>query len=147
MILNGIELLTIALIFSSWIHNYNQQHLICSNHKFFIIIYWGSALKRTFSIISDKCTACRSCEIACSFHFNKTFNPESSKIKIHFAPSTGNMEILIQKGCDKCIEEKVPLCIKYCAPGAIILKKTSWKIDSARQLDNYFWNNILTGNF
>jgi carbon-monoxide dehydrogenase iron sulfur subunit len=82
-------------------------------------------LKSSLKLIPDKCTGCRTCEIACSFHFNKTFNPESSKIKIHFETSTGNMKISIEKGCDKCKGEEEPLCAKFCAPGAIILKNNS----------------------
>lgn len=82
---------------------------------------------RLFTIISDKCTACRSCEIACSFHFKKTFQPNSSKIKIFFDAPTGKIKISIEKGCDKCKEEEEPLCAKYCAAGAIILRNNGEK--------------------
>lgn len=75
------------------------------------------------SIMEKNCTSCRSCEIACSYHFKKTYHPESSKIKIHFNANTGSMKISIDIGCDHCEGEDEPLCVKYCSAGALILKK------------------------
>lgn len=64
-----------------------------------------------------KCTGCRSCELACSWHFYKTFNPEASAIKVNRYDE--EIELYINSTCDLCYQEDIPLCIKYCAPKAL----------------------------
>jgi Fe-S-cluster-containing dehydrogenase component len=71
----------------------------------------------------EKCTICRSCEIACSYHFKKEFNPKISQIKIIFDPKSADLRIAKEKGCDFCKNEKVPLCVKYCVRGALKAEK------------------------
>ncbi|WP_455278843.1 hypothetical protein [[Eubacterium] cellulosolvens] len=67
----------------------------------------------------DKCTVCRSCELACSYHFKKEFNPNKSEIKILFDPKTAVLRITQENGCDLCKDEKSPLCVRYCVSGAL----------------------------
>ena len=67
----------------------------------------------------EKCTACRSCEIACSYHFKKEFNPNETQIRILFDPQSGFLRINQGDGCDLCKNEKSPLCVKYCVRGAL----------------------------
>ena len=92
-----------------------------------------------FNIIIDegKCTGCMSCEIACSYHHKKVFAPgissieihkhgekeESISIKLHKAVSK-----MVSKGstgkdghlpCDHCQGESEPMCVRYCASGAL----------------------------
>ncbi|OGD54810.1 hypothetical protein A3K80_01310 [Candidatus Bathyarchaeota archaeon RBG_13_38_9] len=67
----------------------------------------------------DKCTVCRSCELACSYHFKKEFNPNKSQIKILFDPKTAVLRITQENGCDLCKDEKSPLCVRYCVSGAL----------------------------
>ena len=76
---------------------------------------------------SDLCTGCRSCEIACSFHHNKTFSRNNSSIRIKRNERKGEFEIIINYGkieelliCDMCADEETPLCVKFCAPKAIV---------------------------
>jgi len=71
----------------------------------------------------EKCTVCRSCEIACSYHFKKEFNPKISQIKIIFDPKSADLRISQENGCDLCKNEKVPLCVKYCVRGALRAEK------------------------
>jgi len=67
------------------------------------------------------CGACRTCEIACSFHHTKEFNPTCSSIKILEKPD-GNgflVELLeensaMARACDGCLELDMPLCMQYC---------------------------------
>jgi len=75
------------------------------------------------AIKPEKCTVCRSCEIACSYHFKKEFNPKISQIKIIFDPKSADLRISQENGCDLCKNEKSPLCVKYCVRGALRAEK------------------------
>jgi len=83
------------------------------------------------SVDNEKCTGCRACELACSYHHGKTFNPALASLRIHRMERDGKIEILLyndltdeERGirfpCDKCTNEPEPVCIKYCAPSAIV---------------------------
>ncbi|WP_455368775.1 4Fe-4S binding protein [[Eubacterium] cellulosolvens] len=67
----------------------------------------------------EKCTVCRSCELACSYHFKKEFNPKKSQIRILFDTKSAVLRINQKEGCDLCKNEKSPLCVKYCVRGAL----------------------------
>lgn len=72
-------------------------------------------------ITSNNCTGCRSCELACSFHHKKKFQPETSSIKVVQKPKSRSIEVFdIPNGsnnrCDKCKGEVEVLCVKYCNP-------------------------------
>lgn len=67
----------------------------------------------------EKCTVCRSCELACSYHFKKEFNPKKSQIRILFDPKSAVLKINQKDGCDLCKDENSPLCVKYCVRGAL----------------------------
>lgn len=82
----------------------------------------ASKLVRRISIVPDKCTGCRSCEIACSYHFDGVFQPNTSRIKISFDPKSGDVKISIDDGCNLCEGEEGPLCAKYCSAGALIFQ-------------------------
>ena len=80
----------------------------------------------------EKCTGCRACEIACSYHHGKTFNPRLASLHVHRVEKEGEISIILYKDltkkerekrfpCDGCVEEPEPLCIKYCIPGALTL--------------------------
>lgn len=71
----------------------------------------------------DKCTGCKSCEIACSFHFSKVFSPQISAIRIWRSNVSGDIEMSLHSNCDLCNNEEEPLCVKYCAPKALIFIK------------------------
>lgn len=79
---------------------------------------------------NEKCTGCRACEFACSYHHGKTFNPKLASLHIRRAEREGNVTILLYTDltekerekrflCDRCASEIEPVCVKYCAPGAI----------------------------
>ena len=65
------------------------------------------------------CNGCRICELACSFHHNKTFSPETSDIKVIRNNRTADFEWFIGSGCDLCEGEPQPLCVKYCPDEAL----------------------------
>ena len=92
-----------------------------------------------FNIIIDeaKCTSCMACEIACSYHHKKVFDPGISSIEIHkHGEKEESISIILHKAvpdtaakgsagknghlsCDYCQGENEPLCVRYCASGAV----------------------------
>jgi len=82
----------------------------------------------------EKCVACRTCEIACSYHHKKLFNPgiaslrirtieEWPKISIAHYRDQPSQEMGSHLPCDGCQGESIALCVKYCPVGAIEMKK------------------------
>jgi len=71
----------------------------------------------------SKCTGCRSCEIACSFHHHKNFSLANSSIKIFRDNKNGEIEYFFKDTCDLCENEKIPLCVTACSAEALYLKK------------------------
>jgi len=72
---------------------------------------------------SNLCFACKTCQLACSFHHTKTFWPERSNITVSRNPQDGTIKWHMNVACDKCINEKEPLCVKYCIYGALQVAK------------------------
>ena len=70
-------------------------------------------------IKQENCTGCRSCELACSYHLTRTFQPSMSKIQVIWDSERGEMHIQKDQ-CDLCRGEEKQLCIKYCASKALI---------------------------
>ena len=67
------------------------------------------------------CGACRTCEIACSYHHTGEFVPSLSSIKIYEKESgEGNIVELLEedcdlgRACDGCVDVKEPLCMEVC---------------------------------
>lgn len=65
------------------------------------------------------CYGCRACELACSFHFLRRFSPAGGAIYVRKDHRTGDIEWTLSQQCDLCREEKQPLCVHYCAYGAL----------------------------
>jgi len=79
-------------------------------------------------MILPDCTGCRVCELACSLHHNKAFNPSLSSIEVVTINGGFDVKIYTQSKdgrfvCDGCkgLDEK--LCIKYCKMEKEGLKK------------------------
>lgn len=73
------------------------------------------------------CYACRTCQLACSFHHTNAFWPNRSSITISRNTQNGVVEWGINSTCDGCKDEDIPLCIKYCVYGALGLFKEGRK--------------------
>jgi len=67
------------------------------------------------------CTGCRSCELACSFHKIRSFDPVQSSIQVCRDNSTGLHSVILDNHCDLCASEETPLCVCFCAPDALNL--------------------------
>ena len=72
-------------------------------------------------IDQEKCTGCRACELACSFHHIKSFNRSISSIKVSRDENKREISIMIKetpgkvsRPCDVCYNEAELLCAKYC---------------------------------
>lgn len=79
---------------------------------------------------SEKCTGCRACELACSYHHGKIFNPRLASLHVHRVEKEGKISIIFYKDlpgeekrkrfpCDGCVDKPEPQCVKYCVPGAL----------------------------
>lgn len=62
---------------------------------------------------SDKCTGCRTCELACSFRWSNYFKPSDSAITVK---KIDGRSINLPVVCQQCAR---PVCIKVCMSGAI----------------------------
>jgi formate hydrogenlyase subunit 6/NADH:ubiquinone oxidoreductase subunit I len=62
----------------------------------------------------DKCYACRTCELICSFHHTRAFWPEQSSIHVFRNYQNGNIYWNIDSTCDNCKK-----CVEYCTYGAL----------------------------
>ena len=68
----------------------------------------------------ELCTGCRTCEIACSFHHNKSFDPARSSIQVELDKDTGNISINFDSTCDGCSNEEELMCSLFCPRGVFI---------------------------
>ncbi len=70
-------------------------------------------MNKKISVYPDKCTACRLCELGCSFKNTGEFNPTASRIRVSmFGEDAFYAPIL----CTQCDEA---WCLKACPSGAI----------------------------
>jgi len=68
-----------------------------------------------------KCVGCCTCEVVCSYHHKKCFNPTFSSIRVNFKDNY-DISIAILDTCDHN-GKKIPLCVKFCPVKAIEIIK------------------------
>ena len=68
----------------------------------------------------ERCYACGSCQLACSYHRTGAFQPSQSSIRVLRDPIKGSISWNLDSSlCDGCAGTDEPLCIHYCTYGAI----------------------------
>jgi Fe-S-cluster-containing dehydrogenase component len=70
-----------------------------------------------------RCTGCRACEVACSFHHTGAFQPSVASIRVERNDADGTIWLTLLSTCDGCSGEKRPWCVRYCPRG--VLKPTT----------------------
>lgn len=88
------------------------------------------------------CSGCTTCEMACSFHHNKEFNPAISSIRVVRKMNEAGFLVLVLEendgksmACDFCSDLEIPLCAQYCTEKEELtnmIKELKQKVDSAR---------------
>jgi Fe-S-cluster-containing dehydrogenase component len=73
-------------------------------------------------VVPAACTACRACELACHYHHSGTFGTSRASIRIDLDADSGALRLEFDASCDGCAGESVPLCVRFCAPGALHLR-------------------------
>jgi len=79
--------------------------------------------KELLFLDTSRCTGCRACEIACSYHHQKVFAPSISSIRVFRNNKEGEMEYFFTDTCDLCTDEEIPYCVSACTPRALCVKK------------------------
>ena len=62
-----------------------------------------------------QCTACRACEIACSFHHTGTFSPSNSSITVERDFDKGSIVIKVNSTCDCYQNGLESICVEVCS--------------------------------
>ncbi|MHB0981123.1 MAG: 4Fe-4S dicluster domain-containing protein [Thermoleophilia bacterium] len=70
---------------------------------------------RVITVDTEKCTGCRTCEIACSLHTYGECNPSRSRISIIRTQDDG-LIVTIPVVCQQCVK---PLCLNMCPSEAL----------------------------
>jgi len=72
----------------------------------------------------SSCGGCRTCELACSFHWLEGFLPSASSLKIVEKDDGPGYAVLLKEvadgdgpACDHCAGLDIPLCQEYCREG------------------------------
>jgi ferredoxin len=71
-------------------------------------------IKQTLIFYAEKCVACKICELVCSYHVTREYNPKKSFIKILSNDEFCVFIATLSVGCDQC-----GLCIKACPTHAL----------------------------
>jgi len=77
--------------------------------------------KRIFMNLG-KCTACRSCELMCSYHHTGGFSTSESSIVIERNDIEGTLSYHFSNTCDLCAELEIPACVAACTTHALCMK-------------------------
>lgn len=84
------------------------------------------------SLVFDnkRCTGCRVCEVVCAFHHDKIFSRKVSSIHVKRIERKGDLEAIIYRenenghlACDLCVDEKEPLCVRFCSSKALVMEE------------------------
>jgi len=67
-------------------------------------------------VFDEKCSGCGTCELWCSFTFQKSFNPLLAYVHQEFFPGEG-FKVTFTEDCNDC-----GICAKHCVYGALAME-------------------------
>ena len=77
---------------------------------------------------SQRCTGCRACEIACTFHHRGEFGRHGGSLEVRRDADSGKIELVYfleadtsRPACDLCNSENTARCVEFCSAQAITL--------------------------
>ena len=87
----------------------------------------GFSRSRVLTIVPERCSGCRTCEIVCSIHNYKVSNPKKARIRLLslYPHPVIKMPIV----CRQC---KVPKCMDSCPSEAIYIEEGFVRIDETK---------------
>ena len=71
-------------------------------------------MEKVLIVDTDKCTACRVCELVCSMSKEGEFNPKRSRIRVMRNKEMDINMVTLGTKCDFCGE-----CVEWCLPQAL----------------------------
>ena len=83
-------------------------------------------MQKTLTITPSRCTACRTCELACSFKHATAAGPGVSRIRAHLF-GEGKNQILTCFQCDEAA------CVKVCPVGALTRNEATGAVEVNRE--------------
>lgn len=70
-------------------------------------------MAKVLIVSPEKCTGCRTCELACSFAKTKCFNPQNAAVTVYqYDEAAVSVPVM-------CLQCEDPSCMKVCTVGAI----------------------------
>jgi Fe-S-cluster-containing dehydrogenase component len=79
------------------------------------------ALEKHIEVITENCTGCKLCELACSAVKTGEFNPRHSRIKVILVDMPEIPIPILLDTCDTCFGN--PVCVQVCLPAAIVWRE------------------------
>lgn len=71
----------------------------------------------------ELCVSCCCCEVACSFHHTRDFQPSRSSIQVHQDESGKRISLSVLTTCDLCQGEEELLCIRFCPRKGVLSRE------------------------
>ena len=75
--------------------------------------------KKKVYAIEELCNGCRLCEMMCSFHHLRSFNPDKAYIRVAQIEDEGKDSPYISCEPNMCTDDP-PECVKACPTGALV---------------------------
>lgn len=78
-------------------------------------------MEKHIEVLTERCTGCKLCELACSAVKTGEFNPRHSRIKVTLVDMPEIPIPTLLDTCDTCFGN--PVCVQFCLPAAIVWRE------------------------